>query len=58
MAYVQFRFFGDYLEELSRALPVAGHLCHSTGRENTDVDTLRLPLQKPPTDQINNRPRF
>ncbi|KAF9652815.1 hypothetical protein BDM02DRAFT_3258344 [Thelephora ganbajun] len=51
MAYVQFRFFSDYLEEPSRAQPFSQYFSsinssHST--EKLDMDTLRLPLQRPP----------
>ena len=58
MAYVQFRFFSGYLEEPSRTRPVIGHLSSSSmGKRNTDI-TLHLPLQEPPTDQMNDRLRL
>jgi hypothetical protein len=51
MAYVQFRFFGDYLEELNHAKHLSQYFSSSPPTQSTekfDMDTLHLPLQKPP----------
>jgi len=50
-AYVQFRFFGDYVEESTRTRPLSRYFASTYPTESTeklDMNTLRLPLQNPP----------
>ena len=52
MAYVQFRFFSDYLEEPDRMRSLSLYIASdypTRSAEKLDMDTLRLPLQEPPS---------
>jgi len=51
MAYVQFRFFSDYIGEFNHAKHLSIYMASPPPTQSTekfDMDTLRLPLQKPP----------
>lgn len=51
-AYVQFRFFSEHIEEPSRPRPFIlnfASIRSTQSSEKLEMDTLRLPLQRPPT---------
>jgi len=51
MAYVQFLFFSNYVEEPSRTRPFTQYFASmypTQSAQKLDMDTLRLPLQRPP----------
>ena len=51
MAYLQFRYFSGYVEELSRGRPFSQDFSlirSARSMDKLDTDTIRLPLQKPP----------
>jgi len=52
MAYVQFRFFSEYIEEPGRPQSFVLNFASVRSTQSTEkleMDTLRLPLQRPPT---------
>ena len=58
MAYVQFLFFSSYIEEPSRARPFTQYFASMYPIQSTqklDMDTLRLPLQRPPPTHPESR---
>lgn len=58
MAYVQVRFFSGYVEEPGRIRPFTEYISSvypPRSADKMDMDTLRLPLQRPPATYSSNR---